>query len=142
MLVTVLDIVLRKAGLFSWPGTIDVVQLCIMTAAFLSIPFAFITDGHVSVEILSERLGPRGQAVLRVLAAALGLVFMVAIAYYGLGAAMDQVSYGDRSQTIGIPIIWYWLPLLTGAALSVLATLLIFLRALLVVVTGREGAHA
>jgi TRAP-type C4-dicarboxylate transport system permease small subunit len=77
---------------------------------------------------VSARLGPRLDAACRALGALLATGFMLAIARYGLDAAMEQQAYGDRSHTMGIPILWYWTPLLLGAALSVLAALLIAFR--------------
>lgn len=138
LLLTVADIVLRKLGVYTWPGTLDAVQLCIMTAVFLAIPHTFLQDGHVAVDLLAERLPLRVQALLRALAALLGLGFMALVLGYGWLYAQDQIGYGDRSQTIGIPIVYYWAPLLVGAALAVLATALLLVRYGTLAVTGRD----
>jgi hypothetical protein len=45
---------------------------------------------------------------------------------------------GDRSQTIGLPMIWFWYPLLAGAFFTTALILLIVLRHLAVAVTGHE----
>lgn len=128
-LVTCLDIVLRRFGA-AVVGVVDLVQLLVMAGAYLAIPFAFLKDGHVTVDLLTSRLPARAAAACRALGAALSVVFLLAIARYGFDAAMQQHAYGDRSHTMGIPILWYWTPLLFGAALSVLATALIFIREL------------
>jgi TRAP-type C4-dicarboxylate transport system permease small subunit len=104
------------------------VQLLVMAGAYLAIACAFLHDGHVAVDLVSARLGPRLDAACRALGALLATGFMLAIARYGLDAALEQHAYGDRSHTMGIPILWYWTPLLLGAALSVLAVALTLLR--------------
>ena len=119
-LVTVLDIALRQAG-GAVIGVVDLVQLLVMASAYLAIAHAFLHGGHVAVDLVSARLGPRLDAACRALGAILAAGFMVAVARYGLNAALEQHAYGDRSHTMGIPILWYWAPLLLGAALSVLA---------------------
>lgn len=128
-LVTCLDIALRRFG-GAVVGVVDLVQLLVMAGAYLAIPFAFLRDGHVTVDLLTARLSARAAAACRALGAGLSLVFLLAIARYGFDAALQQHAYGDRSHTMGIPILWYWTPLLVGATLSVLATALIFVREL------------
>jgi TRAP-type C4-dicarboxylate transport system permease small subunit len=126
-LVTVLDIALRQVG-GAVVGVVDLVQLLVMAGAYLAIAYAFLHDGHVAVDLVSARLGQRLDAACRALGALLATGFMLAIARYGLDAAIEQHAYGDRSHTMGIPILWYWAPLLLGAALSVLAAAQILLR--------------
>lgn len=134
-LVTCADILLRQAG-GAVVGVVDLVQLLVMAGAYLAIPYAFLQDGHVAVDLVTARLPTRAAALCRALGALLGLALMLAIARYGLDAALQQHAYGDRSHTMGIPILWYWTPLLIGAALSVLATGRIVVREL-AAVAGR-----
>ena len=108
-------------------GVVDLVQLAVMAAAYLAIPFTFAGEGHVTVDMLHRRLPPRLRTLLRALGALLSCLFMAMILRYGIEQARLVASYGDRSATLGIPLVWYWLPLLLGAALSV-------------VITGLQGA--
>ncbi len=103
-------------------GIVDLVQLAVMAAAYLAIPFTFAGEGHVTVDMLHLRLPYRLQTLLRALAALLSCLFMAMILRYGIDQARLVAEYGDRSATLGIPLVWYWLPLLLGAALSVLIT--------------------
>jgi TRAP-type C4-dicarboxylate transport system permease small subunit len=136
MIVTVADIVLRRAGIVAFAGTVDITQLLVMAAVFAAIPFAFLSEAHIVVDIATEKLPARAIAGLKAAGAVLGLLFMAAALRYGWAQAAQQYGYGDRSQTIGIPILWYWGPLLFGCALSVVATALIALRQALVAVRG------
>jgi len=142
-LVTVADIVLRAFG-GAVPGVVDLVQLFMMAAVFAAIPFAFFRDGHVAVDLLTAAFPPRAQALLSLATALMALALMGLILVYGWKSAQMQMMFGDVSQNIRVPMIWYWAPLLAGSALSVLACLLAAgaaLRALLVRGhrAGREG---
>jgi TRAP-type C4-dicarboxylate transport system permease small subunit len=125
MLVTVADVVLRSVTDSAIEGTIDITQLFVVIIVFLSIPYAFLTDAHVAVAVLTDRLPERLDALLRGFAALLGLVTMGLLTRYGLDQALLQYDYGDVSQTIAIPILWYWVPLMAGVGVSVLATALL-----------------
>lgn len=140
--VTVADIALRATVNAAILGTVDITQLCVMGAAFWSIPYAFTRDGHVSVEIGTSRLPPRLRHVLDALAALLGVLFMGLIGWYGWDSAALALDYGDVSQNLALPMIWYWGFLLSGAALGALAVLLVALRHLALAVTGDDTPDA
>lgn len=138
MLVTTADVVMRKVdgrGIF---GTVDIVQLMIMGAAYLSIPYGFLTRSHVSVSVIVDMFDRRGTALANFLAAICGLGFMAAIAWFGFDQAQMQAEYGDISLTLGIPKTYYWLPLLAGSALSAVVCIHMSLEALMIVLTGRS----
>jgi TRAP-type C4-dicarboxylate transport system permease small subunit len=138
MSITVADILLRRIFDFAMIGTVDMVQLCIMATAFLSIPYAFVSGSHVGIEAATDLLPERALALVKAAAALASLGFMAAIGWFGLQQAMLQHGYGDVSQTIAIPMLYYWLPLLAGAALSVLATTVLSIRFLIQAATGRD----
>ena len=118
-LVTVADILGRRVGL-PVEGVVDLVQLCVVTGAWLVMPYAFLAGAHVSVDFLLERL-PRGLMLpLRVFAAAVAFVLMALVAKTGWDTFTVRTMFGDRSQQLGIPVAWYWYPLLLGSALSLL----------------------
>jgi TRAP-type C4-dicarboxylate transport system permease small subunit len=142
MSLTVADIVLRRLFGFALIGTLDLVQLCIMAAAFLAIPYGFVTGGHVGIEMATDRLPPRALALAKTTAALAGFAFMTAVGWFGLEQAVLQHGYGDVSQTVGIPMIYYWLPLLAGTGLSMLATAVLAARFFVVALVGRDPAES
>jgi TRAP-type C4-dicarboxylate transport system permease small subunit len=124
--LTMTDIGLRSVSTLTVKGIVDIMQLCVLTGAMLAIPHAFLTDQHVAIDVFAERLPPRAQAALRLAAAALGALFLGAVTWFSFWQAMTE--YHDRSQTVGIPMIWYWTPFLAAVALSVLANVLLMVR--------------
>lgn len=126
--LTVADIAIRSTGGGAVAGMVDIVQLCVMVSAMLAIPYGFPADQHVAIDLFTVRLPGSVERALRVFAALLGICFLSGVLWFSLRQAMLEASYGDRSQTIGIPMIWYWVPLLAGMALAVLANIVVALR--------------
>ncbi len=128
MLVTVLDIATRRSVGWSVPGLVDITQLFVMSFVYLSIPFAFTREANVSVEFVTDFLSKRTLALVRAAGALAATALMVALTWYCLFRAQQQLQNGDASQTIGIPFIWNWVPLLFGFTLGIVASLLQVLR--------------
>ena len=141
MLMTVADVVLRRTAQIAIAGTVDITQIFVMAAVFTAIPFAFFSDSHVVIELATDRLRPRAVAVFKAVAALAALAFVAAAFWYGWDAAVQQHGYGDRSQTIGIPILLYWIPLLAGFALSAVAAALLAIRYTVFALRGADPLH-
>ena len=118
IVVVMADVLTRKSLGFSIRGTIDLTQLAQMACAFLALPYVFLRESNVSVEVFADRLPRRAQRLVRLIAALITLALMLAITWYSFRQAGIQVGQGDKSVTLGIPILAYWLPTLTGMALS------------------------
>ncbi|MGR3271551.1 TRAP transporter small permease [Thalassococcus profundi] len=126
--LTVLDIVLRSVSGLTVHGLTDIVTLCTMIGAMLAIPYGFAAQEHVAIDVFTARLGHSTQAILMIFAAFLAFCFLAGAAWFGAEQMMREYGYGDRSQSIGIPIIFYWLPLVAGLGLSALVNLWLILR--------------
>jgi TRAP-type C4-dicarboxylate transport system permease small subunit len=92
----------------------------------LSIPHAFLTDQHVAIDIFSDKMPTAAQLVLRIAAAFLAIAFLSGVLWFSFEQATNEA--GDRSQTIGIPMTWYWAPFLAGIALSVFANVVLAIQ--------------
>lgn len=122
-LLTVANVIGRQVGL-PISGVVDLVQLCVVGGAWLVIPYAFLTGAHVGVDLLVESMPDAVRVPLRVLASlvAIGLLILILLNCYE--TFQQQMMFGDRSQQLGIPILYYWVPLLYGVALSAVAAAL------------------
>jgi TRAP-type C4-dicarboxylate transport system permease small subunit len=136
VLLTVVDIVLRSVSGMTVHGLTDIVTLCTMTGALLAIPYGFAADQHVVIDVFTDRMPSGVQRGLMVFAALLALLFLSGAAWFGFQQMMREYSYGDRSQSIGIPLVFYWIPLVSGLALAALVCIWRVARAF---VPGREG---
>lgn len=121
VLLTIADIALRSVSTLTVLGIVDIMQLCVMVGAMLAIPQAVMSDQHVAIDVFTDLMPARVQLALRLFAALLGLLFLGAVTWFGYRQAMTEMAGGDRSQTIGIPMTWYWAPFLAGMGLSAIA---------------------
>jgi TRAP-type C4-dicarboxylate transport system permease small subunit len=137
VLLTTIDVILRKVDGEGIYGAIDLVQLMIMYAAFLSIPYTFMKRAHVAVSVITDRMSQRMISLTEVLGTVLGFGFMGAVGYFGFLQTLQQMEYGDVSMIFGMPMIYYWIPLLIGSLLSALVCCQICLESLYSFVTGR-----
>ncbi|WP_419271583.1 TRAP transporter small permease [Paracoccus sp. T5] len=124
-LVTVADVIGRRFGL-PIEGVVDLVQLFFIAGAWLVMPYAFMTASHVGVDFLLHLLPRALAAPLKVAIAALSLGLVALMLWQGYTTFLTRTMFGDRSQQLGIPIDWYWYPLLLGLAISLLAIVLQF----------------
>ncbi len=126
VLLTMTDIFLRSVSTLTVEGMVDIMQLCVLTGAMLAIPHAFLSDQHVAIDLFVERLPEKVQLALRIFAALLATVFLSGVLWFSYQQALNEAY--DRSQTIGIPMTWYWTPFLIGIALSVFANLALMVQ--------------
>ncbi|MFX4295930.1 TRAP transporter small permease [Pseudosulfitobacter pseudonitzschiae] len=122
-LVTVADIIGRRFGL-PVEGVVDLVQLFVVTGAWLVLPFAFLTAAHVSVDFVLDLLPHAFVVPLKILGTVLSLGLLGLMLQQGYTTFLTRTMFGDTSQQLGIPIAWYWYPLLVGMTVSLLAVLL------------------
>jgi len=113
MLVTVADVVLRAASNRPIRGTLEIVELLLACSFFLALPATFLRDEHIVVDVV-DGLAPRWVPVLRRFAALLGTVLMATMAWQGWIAARDTLVFHDVTSDLGLPRIWYWIPVLAG----------------------------
>jgi TRAP-type C4-dicarboxylate transport system permease small subunit len=128
--VLMVDISTRKTLGFSILGTIDLMQLAQVACVFLVLPLVFLRESHISVDFVTNRLPPRLRAAVEVVSALLGIALLGAILWYSWQQAAIQVRQGDRSVTLGIPMAFYWAPLLLGTALSIAASFFVLAKVL------------
>jgi TRAP-type C4-dicarboxylate transport system permease small subunit len=141
-ILNVFDISARRSIGFTVPGMVDLTQLFVMACVFLAIPHAFMREAQVGVDFLTDKLPPRALAALKSLIAVVSAVLMGGSMTYSAAQAQRQIESGDMSQTIGVPIVWYWLPLLVGLGLAAIACLILAARYAVVAAGGEDVARS
>jgi TRAP-type C4-dicarboxylate transport system permease small subunit len=127
-LFTVGDVIGRQIGM-PIPGVIDLVQLCVLGGAWLVIPYAFLTGAHVGVDLLVESFPRALETLLRTMAGLVAIALLTLMFNYCYETFQQKLMFGDRSQQLGIPIFYFWIPLLYGVALSIVAAALAIIPA-------------
>ncbi len=136
VMVVVGDIIWRRIGGGSFIGAIDLTQFSVMAAVSWSIPFAFSMGGHVSVDLLTQSFSGAALRWLDCLSSCVGALLTGFLAWLSSKRALEIWSYGDVSQDLAIPMIWFWAFLVTGLATSALVCLV---RALLFALSATES---
>ncbi|MEO7939723.1 MAG: TRAP transporter small permease [Burkholderiaceae bacterium] len=119
------DIATRRLVNLNIVGMVDVTQLLVMACAFLCIPYTFVREANVDVDFVVNYLPIRWRSALMALWSLCSAGFMGVVTWFAGLAAFQAQTNGDTSNTIAIPITWYWGPLLFGCAMSVVVCLLL-----------------
>lgn len=118
IVVVVGDIVWRRIGGGSFIGAVDLTQFSVMAAASWSIPYAFATGAHVTVDLLNH-VFPRGlRRALDITAHLIGAGVSGFLCWLSFGRAQEIAAFGDASQDLAIPMVWFWGFLVTGLGAS------------------------
>jgi len=134
ILVVVVDIIWRRVGGRSFIGAVDLTQFSVMAAASWSIPYAFSRGSHVTVDLVNAWLGGRATRLLDVIALLIGAALSAFLCWLSTKRALEVWGYGDVSQDLALPMIWFWAFLISGLAMSCIVCCV---RALVILAHGR-----
>ena len=136
MLVTLADIVLRQTVNLPVFGNVELVQLALVAVVYLALPETFLRSEHVTVDVIDLAISPRARAALRTAAAALTLAFLVAMGWRMVSPALDTLEFGDSTMDLGLPLIWYWAPMILGVSCGAAGMCLVLAREAIRILTG------
>lgn len=122
-IATGLDVILRQTVGSPIRGLVDLTQLAMMYAVFMSIAYGFARRTHVAVTVLTEALSTRANIILSVAWWLCATLLLAVLSYAAFDQARLIYSYGDVSQNIRIPMIWYWLPVVAGLVVAAFGSL-------------------
>jgi TRAP-type C4-dicarboxylate transport system permease small subunit len=117
MLAVCMDVMLRY--LFNRPvgWVLQFSEYVLLYAPFLGAAYVLRYDGHISVDILVGRFGPRGKALFGLWAAILGFGVMCVITYVGVEVTLDHYQRGVPTLgTVRVPEFLVFLAVPLGAA--------------------------
>lgn len=119
IIVVVGDIFWRRIGGQSFIGAVDLTQFSVVIAASLAIPYAFSEQSHVRVDLLSEVFPASVMKGLDFLALLLCVGILAFLLKLSWGRMLEVWTYGDVSQDLAIPMVYFWSALLLGLGLSI-----------------------
>ncbi len=117
-LATVADALLRKFLSRPIEGAFEATELLLAAVIFLALPYTGLTDGHVSVDLLTSRLGRRGQSLM-VAANALVSALVLGLVAYEMGLLAAEYARTGRTTLVArIPVPPFILPVTAAAWLA------------------------
>lgn len=127
LLIMVLAVVadVAMANLFNRPisGTFDLVESTLVVLVFMGFPATFLRGAHIAVDVVDHFVSPATVARLKLVAAAVSLLFLLFFAWKMVAPALDAFKFGERKQELGLPLWVLWVPMILGFVLSAVALL-------------------
>ncbi|MEX6506792.1 TRAP transporter small permease [Jiella sp. M17.18] len=123
IVLTCADIVWRRAIGGAFMDTFDITKLCLVAAAAWTIPYGFVHGSHVTVDLLLEQFPARLQTLADGLIHLVCGALFVLLGWLSWNGAMLHYSYGDTTQNLALPVVYYWAIFIVGLALAVVACL-------------------
>ncbi len=99
------------------PGHLELTQLLIAPAVFLALSWVQARRGHVGMDLLYEKLSPRGRAAADCLTLTLALVTFAVITWFSSQSTLTAWEVGDVTPTANITTWWSRAAVPVGSAL-------------------------
>ncbi len=122
VLVILIDVFLRRMFHMTFVGALESVELMLIMVMFAGQAHTEINDRHVQIDILTDKLSPRTQAVLRVFVGAMSLGITFILVWQSFVMAHNMQLAGDRTGMLGLPV--YPMIYLMAVGLSLLCFVL------------------
>jgi TRAP-type transport system small permease protein len=117
---TAIDALLRDFLGRPLPGTFEVSELVLAVIIFFGLPYTGLTDGHVSVDFLTSRLGHGAQHAIIAVNAVICAVLLGVITVQMTTLAVEFLATKRTTITMRIPIFPCILPVTVMAGLAAL----------------------
>lgn len=98
MLIICFEVVTRYTGHAQF-WTTEIVGYMLLYITFLSTAWVLKIEGHVKVDLLTNSLKPRAQAVLGVVSSIIGIVISFILVFYGTSITYDLFATGKFHPT-------------------------------------------
>lgn len=98
------DVICRTVFGAPLKGTLEVSQIMLLIIVFLAIADTQTRKGHVRIELFSDHLPPRAQAILGVLYCVAGIGLFSMMLVYGATVALADMRTGVTTDQLGIPL--------------------------------------
>lgn len=136
MMVSIaIDVVFRLLYNRSLPGVLEISETALVTAVFLGLSYTGVTNSHIAVDLLTERLGKPVLRWVLSLAWAISTAYLVWILWATTTRAISSFGYGETRMGLVAWPIWpaRWI-IVVGLA----AMLLVSVANLIRTVRGNE----
>lgn len=124
MLITIVDIVARRMGLFSVRGIVEISTMAVVMIGFLALSNSFLLGGHVVVDLATTHLSERTNRRIDGIWLAVAAFLLAFVAYRMWLATLKAYHDGAISPDLQAPMAAFWLPATIGISLAPIACLI------------------
>ena len=119
MLLTVLDVCLRtideERRIF---GVIEMVQLTFDSLVFVAVPAVFLLGKNILVNLFDDFVSAPSMRILVTTSTVITIVYMGFLLSQVIVTGLEAVDFGDTTQDLQWPVVWYWIPIWIGFAVA------------------------
>lgn len=137
--MTVVSIVGREliwAGLGPIPGDFELVEIGAAVAVFGFLPYCHLHRGHVTVDVLVQRLPNGAFNALTLIGDAIIAAIAVVVAWRLWFGMLEKLAYGESTMILGAPLWLGYVPSFVAACWMVVVGLYVVWRDLRHLVAG------
>ena len=120
--LTVADILMKNLLHQPITGAFESVELLLAIIVFFGLPEVFHSRSNIAVDVADHLVKPRLRAALKMFGDLSSLMFLLILGWAMLSPAWDTIVYPQNTQELGIPLFFYWLIILIGTAITIIAT--------------------
>ena len=104
MAITITDVFLRKFTNTSILGTVELTEFMMVIVVFCSIAQCEVDDGHIRVELIMDKFGPRFRAYADIFTQTLCSVLFALMSLSIYHHAINMQSSGEVTMDLGLPM--------------------------------------
>ncbi len=106
------------------PGDYDLARHGVAIAVFSFLPYTQLTFGNITVDVFTERAGPRAKAAMSILGSLLAAALAVLLCWRMWYGMWDTIAFGEAMISIRLPVWTAYPPALASLALLFVASLI------------------
>ena len=119
-------------------GDFELVEAGMAFAIFAFLPLCQITGGHASVDIFTNRMGPKVNRVLRWVIEMVFAAVLILIAVQLLAGMQSKLRSGQTTFLLQFPVWWGYALSLVGAVVAAVVAVYLAVMRTVELVTGRS----
>ena len=94
MLMVAYEVVIRYFLGLSLIWTVEITGYCLLYVTFLAAAWLLGKEGHVTMDLVLNRLNPRTQALLNTITSVIGAIICLIIVWFGVKVTWDNYQLG------------------------------------------------
>jgi TRAP-type C4-dicarboxylate transport system permease small subunit len=127
MMLTVADVFMRYVFVHPLTGSTEMIEFMMAILILGIVPTAF-ENKHIRVDILMERLTPKGQALLDAMTLFVGWWLVAILGWRAFMACFFMIRNDVRSPTLDIPVYPFYVIMAIGFILLFFSMIAIFVK--------------
>lgn len=134
------DVLLRLALGWGFPGILEYSEVVLVSMVYFSLAMTQLHDGHVSVEIVTNRLSPRWAAAVECFGLLIVVGVLSLVADRALAVAWQSYAQGEYRLGMSKALIWPVRFVIVTGLVALVLQLLLRIVALIRVASGLDAA--